>query len=108
MQESVGNFLILNSVTQKIIIIELTKEYSQIKGTKVSFLEVFQSDQLHHTARKQIKSKRSLSACLFVCLLFIFWGENNFLFRVEYSCSFRIFHFFYFYLPLTMQKKRKK
>lgn len=73
MQKSVGNFLILNSVTQQII--ELTKEYSQIKDTKVSFLEVFQSNQLRRTARKQIKKKqRLLSACLFVCLYVYFLG----------------------------------
>ena len=34
----------------------LTKEYSQIKDTKVWFHEVFQWDQLHHTARKDIQS----------------------------------------------------
>jgi len=66
------NYLILYSVTQPIM--ELTKEYSQIKGTKVSFLEVFQSCQLHRTARKQIKSKGLL--------------ENNFLLLVQYSSLF--------------------
>ena len=65
MQDSLVNFRILNSVTRQIV--SLTKEYSQIKGTEVSFLEVFQSDQLHRTA-KQIKGKRLFSACLFVCL----------------------------------------
>ena len=74
------NFLILNSVTQQLEVTELTKEYSQIKGTEVSFLEVFQSGQLHRTARKQIRSKRLLSVCLFVSLLFS-GGENNFLLK---------------------------
>lgn len=80
--DSVVNFLILNSVTQQII--ELTKEYSQIKGTKVSFLKVFQSDQLHRTARKQIKNTRLLSACLFGCLYvyFLGWKQLSFTSKV--------------------------
>ena len=76
MQDSLVNFRILNSVTRQIV--SLTKEYSQIKGTEVSFLEVFQSDQLHRTA-KQIKGKRLFSACLFVCLYVLLrWKQLSF------------------------------
>lgn len=58
----VENELILFSVEHHIL--ELTRGYSQIKGTMVSFLEVFRLGQLHHTARKRIHSKTCLSTTM--------------------------------------------